>query len=96
MPSGLEYFSNLTEVSIEPYDPNSDEDFPFLSYFNGKKLKISGDGEQVLFYAVRIESQILPILLNTDLTKIIRQSNFYQKDSNRICNSIKKDKPNHA
>ena len=63
MPSGLEYFSNLTEVSIEPYDPNSDEDFPFLSYFNGKKLKISGDGEQVLFYAVRIESQILPILL---------------------------------
>ena len=64
VPSGLEYFSNLTEVSIEPYDPNSDEDFPFLSYFNGKKLKISGDGEQVLFYAVRIELQKI-----SDLTK---------------------------
>ena len=53
VPPGLEYFSNLTDVLIKPYDAAMDEDFPFLSYFSGKKLKISGNDEQVLFYAVR-------------------------------------------
>ena len=57
VPPGLEYFSNLTDVLIKPYDASMDEDFPFLSYFSGKKLKISGNDEQVLFYAVRCSVQ---------------------------------------
>ena len=45
-------------VRIKAYNTQVDEDFPFLSYFDGKKFKIIGNEDQILFYAVRMSRKI--------------------------------------